>query len=118
MQTHDVTDWMNPVLGKCRIRAWDRHRHQNTPTARDLPKGRKCRTLRRTFIGQIGLFDGTPQFYPNDEGSMMVAADVGENGVLTLNKDFYIDFPKACDHIKSGLIRGRSTDSFCYPSVQ
>jgi hypothetical protein len=45
------------------------------------------------------------QFYPNVKAEQMVAADVGENGGLTLNKD-YIDFPKGRDHIKSGLKAG------------
>jgi hypothetical protein len=39
------------------------------------------------------------------KAEQMVAADVGENGGLTLNKD-YIDFPKGRDHIKSGLKAG------------
>ena len=58
------------------------------------------------------------QFYPNDEGGQMVMADVGENGGLTLNKDFYIDFPKGLRSHQIRLEGGDcSTDSFCYPSV-
>jgi hypothetical protein len=34
------------------------------------------------------------QFYPDDEGGQMVMANVGENGGLELDKDFYIEFPK------------------------
>ena len=58
------------------------------------------------------------QFYPNEEGGQMVMADVGENGGLTLNKDFFVDFPDGmrCHQIR--LEGGDcSTDSFCYPSV-
>jgi selenium-binding protein 1 len=48
----------------------------------------------------------------------MVMADVGENGGLTLNKDFYIDFPKGLRSHQIRLESGDcSTDSFCYPSV-
>ena len=48
----------------------------------------------------------------------MVMADVGENGGITLNKDFYVNFPPGmrCHQIR--LEGGDcSTDSFCYPSV-
>jgi hypothetical protein len=34
------------------------------------------------------------QFYPDDEGGQMVMANVGENGGLELDKDFYIEFPE------------------------
>jgi hypothetical protein len=48
------------------------------------------------------------------------AATVGflTSGGLTLNKDFYIDFPKGLRSHQIRLEGGDcSTDSFCYPSV-
>ena len=48
----------------------------------------------------------------------MVKADVGQNGGITLDKDFYVEFP---DGYRSHQIRLEggdcSTDLFCYPSV-
>ncbi|MGB3279324.1 MAG: selenium-binding protein SBP56-related protein, partial [Pseudorhodobacter sp.] len=47
-----------------------------------------------------------------------VMADVGENGGLTLNNDFYVNFPKGLRSHQIRLEGGDcSTDSFCYPSV-
>jgi len=58
------------------------------------------------------------QFYPGDEGGQMVMADVGADGGLTLNKDFYVDAPKGYRAHQIRLEGGDcSTDSFCYPSV-
>ena len=58
------------------------------------------------------------QFYPGEGGAAMVKADVGENGGLTLDPKFWVEFP---DGYRSHQIRLEggdcSTDSFCYPSV-
>ena len=51
-------------------------------------------------------------------GGQMVMANVGENGGLELDKDFYIEFPKGYRSHQIRLEGGDcSTDSFCYPSV-
>ena len=51
-------------------------------------------------------------------GGAMVMANVGENGGLELDKDFYIEFPKGYRSHQIRLEGGDcSTDSFCYPSV-
>jgi methanethiol oxidase len=48
----------------------------------------------------------------------MVCADVGVNGGLTLNKDFWVEFPKGYRSHQIRLEGGDcSTDSFCYPNV-
>jgi selenium-binding protein 1 len=48
----------------------------------------------------------------------MVKADVGENGGLTLDKGFYVEFPEGYRAHQIRLEGGDcSTDSFCYPSV-
>ena len=58
------------------------------------------------------------QFYPGDPGAAMVKADVGANGGLTLNKDFWVEFPKGYRSHQIRLEGGDcSTDSFCYPSA-
>ena len=58
------------------------------------------------------------QFYPNDSGGQLVMAHVGETGGLTLDPNFYVDFPKGYRAHQIRLEGGDcSTDSFCYPSV-
>ncbi len=58
------------------------------------------------------------QFYPDNGTGGMVMADADQNGGLTLNKDFWVEFP---DGYRSHQIRLEggdcSTDSFCYPNV-
>ena len=58
------------------------------------------------------------QFYPGERGAAMVKADVGENGGITLDPKFWIDFPKGYRSHQIRLEGGDcSTDSFCYPNV-
>jgi selenium-binding protein 1 len=48
----------------------------------------------------------------------MVMANVGEDGGLTLDPDFYVNFPENMRAHQIRLEGGDcSTDSFCYPSV-
>ena len=50
--------------------------------------------------------------------SLLVMADVGAEGGLTLNEAFWIDFPEGYRSHQIRLEGGDcSTDSFCYPSV-
>lgn len=58
------------------------------------------------------------QFYPNGVPAAMVKADVGENGGLTLDGKFFVEFPEGYRSHQIRLEGGDcSTDSFCYPSV-
>lgn len=58
------------------------------------------------------------QFYPGERGGAMVKADVGAKGGLTLDKNFFVEFPKGYRSHQIRLEGGDcSTDSFCYPSV-
>jgi selenium-binding protein 1 len=58
------------------------------------------------------------QFYPDGVPAAMVKADVGDSGGLTLDKSFYVEFPKGYRSHQIRLDGGDcSTDSFCYPSV-
>ena len=58
------------------------------------------------------------QFYPGGMPARMVKVDVGEDGIMKLDKDFSPEFP---DGYRSHQIRLEggdcSTDSFCYPNV-
>jgi methanethiol oxidase len=58
------------------------------------------------------------QSYPDGVPAAMVKADVGDNGGVTLDKTFYVEFPKGYRSHQIRLEGGDcSTDSFCYPSV-
>jgi selenium-binding protein 1 len=121
MHQYDVSDPMNPVLaGKVELGGIARnHKHSN---GKDFAYGPQMveisRDGKRVYWTNSLYSTWDDQFYPDDEGGQMVMADVGENGGLTLNKDFYIDFPKGLRSHQIRLEGGDcSTDSFCYPSV-
>jgi selenium-binding protein 1 len=58
------------------------------------------------------------QFYPDGVPGAMVKADVGDDGTLRLDKDFFVAFPEGYRAHQIRLEGGDcSTDSFCYPSV-
>ena len=58
------------------------------------------------------------QSYPDGVPAAMVKADVGDNGGIALDKNFYVEFPKGYRSHQIRLEGGDcSTDSFCYPSV-
>ena len=58
------------------------------------------------------------QFYLHGMPGAMVKADAGENGGLTLDPNFYVEFPSGYRSHQIRLEGGDcSTDSFCYPSV-
>ena len=58
------------------------------------------------------------QFYPGERGAAMVMARVGAGGGLTLDPDFWVEFPAGYRSHQIRLEGGYcSTDSFCFPSV-
>ena len=58
------------------------------------------------------------QFYPDGMPGVEVMADVGPNGGLELNKNYFVSFPDGYRAHQIRLEGGDcSTDSFCYPSV-
>jgi selenium-binding protein 1 len=58
------------------------------------------------------------QFYPDGVPSAMVKADIGAGGGISLDKNFWVEFPKGYRSHQIRLEGGDcSTDSFCYPSV-
>ena len=58
------------------------------------------------------------QFYPGGVPGAMVKADIGATGGISLDKNFWVEFPKGYRSHQIRLEGGDcSTDSFCYPSV-
>jgi selenium-binding protein 1 len=121
MHQYDVTDPMNPVLaGKVELGGIAKGKKH--PNGKDVVYGPQMveisRDGKRVYWTNSLYSTWDDQFYPDEEGGQMVMADVGKNGGLTLNKDFYVNFPPGmrCHQIR--LEGGDcSTDSFCYPSV-
>jgi selenium-binding protein 1 len=121
MHQYDVTDPMNPVLAG-KVELGGIVTDTKHPNGKDFAFGPQMveisRDGKRVYWTNSLYSTWDDQFYPDDEGGQMVMADVGENGGLTLNKDFYIDFPKGLRSHQIRLEGGDcSTDSFCYPSV-
>ena len=59
------------------------------------------------------------QFYIDPLPGAQVMANVGDNGGFTLDKDYWVNFPKGYGAHQIRLEGGDcSTDSFCYPSVE
>jgi methanethiol oxidase len=58
------------------------------------------------------------QFYPDGVSGAMVKADIGAGGGISLDKNFWVEFPNGYRSHQIRLEGGDcSTDSFCYPSV-
>lgn len=121
MHQYDVSDPMNPTLaGKVEIGgivAKTKH-----PNGKDFGYGPQMveisRDGKRVYWTNSLYSTWDDQFYPGDRGGAMVMADVGENGGLTLNKDFFVEFPEGYRSHQIRLEGGDcSTDSFCYPNV-
>lgn len=121
MHQYDVSDPMNPVLaGKVEVGGIARGAtHPNgKPFACGPQMVEISRDGKRVYWTNSLYSTWDNQFYPNDEGGQMVMANVGENGGLTLDPDFYVDFPKGLRSHQIRLEGGDcSTDSFCYPNV-
>jgi selenium-binding protein 1 len=121
MHQYDVSDPMKPKLaGKVEIGGIARGAKH--PNGKDFAYGPQMveisRDGKRVYWTNSLYSTWDDQFYPDAEGGQMVMADVGKNGGLTLNKDFYIEFPKGMRSHQIRLEGGDcSTDSFCYPSV-
>ncbi|MEM9870688.1 MAG: selenium-binding protein SBP56-related protein [Pseudomonadota bacterium] len=121
MHQYDVTDPMNPVLaGKVEIGGIvAKHKH---PTGQEFGYGPQMveisRDGKRVYWTNSLYSTWDDQFYPGERGAAMVMAHVGENGGLTLDKDFWTKFPEGYRSHQIRLEGGDcSTDSFCYPSV-
>ncbi len=121
MHQYDVSDPMNPKLaGKVQIGGIvAKTKHPNGKTFGYGPQMVEIsRDGKRVYWTNSLYSTWDDQFYPGDRGAAMVMANVGDNGGLTLDKDFWVDFPKGYRSHQIRLEGGDcSTDSFCYPSV-
>lgn len=121
LHQYDVTDPMNPVLaGKVEIGGIvTKTKH---PNGKDFGYGPQMleisRDGKRVYWTNSLYSTWDDQFYPGERGAAMVMANVGENGGITLDENFWTEFPEGYRSHQIRLEGGDcSTDSFCYPSA-
>ncbi len=121
MHQYDVSDPMNPKLtGKVEIGGIvAQTKHPNGKTFGYGPQMVEVsRDSRRVYWTNSLYSTWDDQFYPGDRGAAMVMAHADPDGGLTLDDNFFVEFP---DGYRSHQIRLEggdcSTDSFCYPSA-
>ncbi len=121
MRQYDVSDPMNPTLaGSVHIGGITRRTpHPNGSTYLGGPQMVEIsRDGKRVYWTNSLYSTWDDQFYPDGVPAAMVKADAGAEGGLTLDDDFWVEFP---DGYRSHQIRLEggdcSTDSFCYPSA-
>ncbi|MBU2534185.1 MAG: selenium-binding family protein [Alphaproteobacteria bacterium] len=121
MRQYDVSDPMNPALaGSVHIGGITRRsKHANGADYKGGPQMVEIsRDGKRVYWTNSLYSTWDDQFYPDGVPAAMVKADVGENGGLTLDKEFFVEFPEGYRSHQIRLEGGDcSTDSFCYPSV-
>lgn len=121
MRQYDVTDPLNPTLAGS-VHVGGIVRNTKHPSGKDFGYGPQMveisRDGERVYWTNSLYSTWDDQFYPGERGAAMVKADVGDSGGLTLDEQFYVEFP---DGYRSHQIRLEggdcSTDSFCYPNV-
>jgi selenium-binding protein 1 len=121
LRQYDVTDPLNPILAGS-VHIGGIARRAGHPSGRTFAGGPQMveisRDGRRVYWtnGLYSTWDD--QFYPAGVPGAMVKADVGPDGGLTLDPDFWVAFPEGYRAHQVRLEGGDcSTDSFCYPSV-
>jgi selenium-binding protein 1 len=121
MQQYDVSDPMNPKLtGKVRIGGIvSRATHPKAangglnggPQMVEISRDGKRVYFTNSLYGSID-----PQFYPEGIDGWMVKLDVGDNGGIQFDKNFFVDWPKGHRPHQVRLQGGDcSSDSYCYP---
>jgi selenium-binding protein 1 len=121
MHQYDVSDPMNPKLAG-KVELGGIARNAKHPSGGEFAFGPQMvevsRDGKRVYWTNSLYSTWDEQFYPGAEGGQMVMANVGENGGLELDPNFYINFPEGLRAHQIRLEGGDcSTDSFCYPNV-
>jgi selenium-binding protein 1 len=122
LRAYDVSDPLNPrQTGSVRIGGIvDRTPHPSAPD-RPLNGGPQMveasRDGRRVYFTNSLYAAWDDQFYPDGIASWMVKVDVDDDGGISLDRDFFIDF--SADGRRAHQIRlqggDASSDSYCYP---
>ncbi len=121
MRQYDVSDPMNPTLaGSVHIGGITRRTaHPSGATYLGGPQMVEIsRDGKRVYWTNSLYSTWDDQFYPGGMPAAMVKADAGAEGGLTLDADFWVEFPDGYRAHQIRLEGGDcSTDSFCYPSA-
>ncbi len=121
MRQYDVTDPMNPTLaGSVHIGGITRRAaHPSGAAYLGGPQMVEIsRDGKRVYWTNSLYSTWDDQFYPDGVPAAMVKADVGDEGGLSLDDRFWVEFPEGYRSHQIRLEGGDcSTDSFCYPSA-
>ena len=121
MRQYDVSDPMNPVLTDSAYTGGITRKAQH-PGGHDYRGGPQMveisRDGQRVYWTNSLYSSWDDQFYPDGVPAAMVKADVGDEGGLSLDANFWVEFPDGYRAHQIRLEGGDcSTDSFCYPSA-
>src|SRR5436190_1570987 len=121
LRQYDVSGPMSPKLAGS-VRVGGIARHDKHPCGKDFGGGPQMTEISRD--GQRVYFTNglysrwDTQFYPNGVPGVQVMCNVGANGGLTLDREFFVEFGEGFGAHQIRLEGGDcSTDSFCYPSA-
>ncbi len=122
LRQYDVSDPMNPKFSGS-VHIGGIVRRTDHPSGRPFRGGPQMleisRDGKRVYWTNSLYSTWDNQFYPEGVPAAMVKANVAANGELTLDRDFYVEFPEGYRSHQIRLEGGDcSTDSFCYPSVR
>jgi selenium-binding protein 1 len=120
IRQYNVSDPLNPVLtGTVQIGGMVRRREHpkgDGPLLGGPQMVEISRDGHRVYFTNSLYSSVDDQIYPDGLSGWMVKLDVDQNGGISLDQDFFIDFGKTRTHqirLEGG---DASTDSFCYPS--
>ena len=121
LRQYDASDPMNlKLVGSVRLGGIAKHGAH--PNGRPFSGGPQMTEIsrdgRRVYFTNSLYSTWDTQFYPDGVAGVQVMCNVGANGGLELDRDFYVDFGTGYGAHQVRLQGGDcSTDSFCYPSA-
>ena len=121
LRQYDVTDPMQPKLAGS-VRIGGIVDHAAHPTGKPFGGGPQMTEIsrdgRRVYFTNSLYSAWDKQFYPAGIPGVQAMCNVGADGGLELEREFYVDFGKEYGAHQVRLQGGDcSTDSFCYPSA-
>ena len=121
LRQYDVTDPMKPLLSGS-VRLGGIVQHAKHPNGKPFGGGPQMTEIsrdgKRVYFTNSLYSSWDAQFYPDGVPGVQVMCNVGPNGGMTLDPNFFVDFGPGYAAHQIRLQGGDcSTDSFCYPSA-